>query len=79
MLPPCLQLLLPWRSYHDLTHAPELLLLKKGGPGVAVALVVQVHAGKVLQQLELPAAGVTQVGDCLGGNGGLGCLGDAHS
>lgn len=60
-VPHPLQLLLPWRMHHDLTHAPELLVVKKGAAGEAVALVVQAHSGAVLQELQVPAEGVDQV------------------
>jgi hypothetical protein len=45
--------LLPWRAYHDLQHAPEVLLLREAQPG-AFAAVLSVHTGEELSRTALP-------------------------
>lgn len=45
--------LLPWRRFHDLTHAPQLLLLSPGQSDTA-ALVIDGHTGALIEEVTLP-------------------------
>ncbi|KAG2448475.1 hypothetical protein HYH02_006367 [Chlamydomonas schloesseri] len=51
--------LLQWRSYHDITHAPEVLLLREAHPGAYVA-AINAHTGEELWQQPL-THGVSRV------------------
>ncbi|KAG2424507.1 hypothetical protein HXX76_014388 [Chlamydomonas incerta] len=51
--------LLQWRSYHDITHAPEVLLLREAHPGAYVA-AINAHTGEELWKQPLPH-GVSRV------------------
>ncbi|KAG2493104.1 hypothetical protein HYH03_008767 [Edaphochlamys debaryana] len=45
--------LLPWRSYHDIQHAPEVLVMRDAAPG-AYATVLNAHTGEQLWHQPLP-------------------------
>lgn len=47
------QLLRSWRTFHDITHAPQVLLLHTGGPD-AFASVLDGHTGEELSNTPLP-------------------------
>ncbi len=47
--------LLPWRTYHDVTHAGEVLLLHEGAGGDAgTATVVNAHTGQQVGLVQRP-------------------------
>lgn len=55
-----------WRRFHDLTHAPQVVVLTaaaaEGAAGGSAALVVNAHTGQQLQHEQLPYA-IEKVGE----------------
>lgn len=54
--------LLPWRTYHDVTHAGEVLVLHEGDSAAAgTATVVNAHTGQQVRLTGMQAPGKAYV------------------